>query len=197
MNTKHTFILFSLLFAMLIAACTPSTAAKSTPSIAQANQPAAAPATATPAPTTTGVPRLGIDPEFVKALDATANAVSAQATAAAPQVPMTTKTIAGLWAGTMDFSDDPTHTEDIEVQIDPDCAVDSACGFVNNLTVQCKWELTYRGTQGDEYLLEHTKTLSGDCPARGIGQYTLLASGKLMREHVTPDFTASGVLSRK
>lgn len=195
MNTRHIFILGSLLLTILISACTPATSAKPAPAAAQANPPSAP--TSAPAPASTVEPKLGPDPKLMVAWDATANASIAQTATAAPPTKKNTKTIAGLWAGTMDFSNDPAHTEDIEVQIDPDCVVNSACGFVNNLTVHCRWELTYRGTQADAFLLEHTKTLSGDCPASGVGQYTLLASGKLERKHVTPDFTASGVMTRK
>jgi hypothetical protein len=42
-----------------------------------------------------------------------------------------------------------------------------------------------------------SKTLSGECLALGGGKLTLQSDGTLMREHQTPDFTASGTLQRK
>jgi hypothetical protein len=111
--------------------------------------------------------------------------------------PASTAAIAGLWKGTMKFSDDPQRAEQIEVWIDERCAVGNACGYVDNSTVGCEWQLTYDGMQGQSFLFAHSKTLAGDCPAVGQGKYTLQPDGRLLREHTTPDFTARGLLTRK
>ena len=37
----------------------------------------------------------------------------------------------------------------------------------------------------------------GQCPALGGGTLTMNSDGTLFREHKTPDFTASGPLTRK
>jgi hypothetical protein len=50
---------------------------------------------------------------------------------------------------------------------------------------------------GDVFEYKFSKTMSGECPALGGGTLTLQSDGTLTREHKTPDFTASGVLTHK
>ena len=104
---------------------------------------------------------------------------------------------AGTWSGTMSFSDNPTRKEDIVVSIPAGCAVGSVCGDLNNITVSCKWEMTLGAINNDVFEYKFSKTLSGECPALGGGTLTLQSDGTLMRVHKTPDFTASGPLTRK
>jgi hypothetical protein len=102
----------------------------------------------------------------------------------------------GTWTGTMSFSDDANRKEDVIVTILPDCAAGDVCGASNNITVSCTWEITLETVNADVFEYNFSKTLSGDCPALGGGTLTLQSDGTLMREHITPYFTASGVLTR-
>jgi hypothetical protein len=104
---------------------------------------------------------------------------------------------AGTWAGTMSFTDDANRKEDIQVMIPQDCKVGQACGYIDNTTVQCKWEMTLASLQGDVFEYKFSKTLSGECPAMGGGKLAMQADGTLQREHKTPDFTASGPLTKQ
>ena len=101
---------------------------------------------------------------------------------------------AGTWSGTMSFTDDANRKEDITVTIPTGCADGSVCGSLNNTTVSCVWEMTLDSIKGDVFVYTFSKTMSGPCPAMGGGTLTLGSDGKLMREHKTPDFTASGPL---
>ena len=101
---------------------------------------------------------------------------------------------AGSWAGTMIFTDDANRKENILVTIPSGCAAGSICGDINNTTVSCQWELTLGSVNGNVFEYTFSKTLSGECPALGSGTLALQSDGKLMREHKTPDFTASGSL---
>ncbi|HXQ38056.1 MAG TPA: hypothetical protein VN843_28875 [Anaerolineales bacterium] len=101
---------------------------------------------------------------------------------------------AGSWAGTMSFTDDANRKENILVTIPSGCASGSICGDINNTTVSCQWELTLASVNGNVFEYTFSKTLSGECPALGGGTLTLQSDGTLMREHKTPDFTASGSL---
>ena len=103
---------------------------------------------------------------------------------------------AGTWSGTMSFSDDANRNEDVIVTILPGCAEGEVCGASNNTTVSCAWEIILEKVNGDVFEYTFSKTLSGECPALGDGTLTLQADGTLMREHKTPLFTASGVLTR-
>ncbi len=104
---------------------------------------------------------------------------------------------AGTWSGTMSFTDDANRKEDIIVTIPAGCSAGSACGDINNTTVSCQWEMTLASLNGNVFEYKFSKTLSGQCPALGGGTLTLQSDGTLMREHKTPDFTASGPLTRK
>lgn len=104
---------------------------------------------------------------------------------------------AGTWSGKMSFTDDPNRKEDIIVSIPEGCALGSICGDINNITVSCQWEMTLEALQGNIFEYKFSKTMSGECPALGGGTLTMQSDGTLMREHKTPDFTASGMLKRK
>jgi hypothetical protein len=101
---------------------------------------------------------------------------------------------AGSWAGTMSFTDDANRKENIIVNIPSGCTAGSVCGDINNTTVSCQWEMTLASVNDNVLEYKFSKTLSGECPALGGGTLTLQSDGKLMREHKTPDFTASGSL---
>jgi hypothetical protein len=103
----------------------------------------------------------------------------------------------GTWLGTMSFTDDANRKEDIIVTIPNDCTAGKVCGDLNNTTVSCKWEMTLGAINGNVFEYKFSKTLSGECPALGGGTLTMQSDGTLIREHKTPDFTASGVLTRK
>jgi hypothetical protein len=119
------------------------------------------------------------------------------ASACAPAAAAGSNRFAGTWAGTMSFTDDANRKEDIQVMIPQDCKVGQACGYIDNLTVKCKWEMTLADLQGMVFAYKFSKTLSGECPALGGGTLTLQADGTLQREHKTPDFTASGPLTKQ
>jgi len=104
---------------------------------------------------------------------------------------------AGTWSGTMSFTDDPARKEDIVVSIPTGCSAGEICGDLDNTTIECKWEMTLGAINGDVFEYKFSKTLSGQCPALGGGTLTLNSDGTLFREHKTPDFTASGPLTRK
>lgn len=104
---------------------------------------------------------------------------------------------AGTWSGTMSFTDDANRKEDIIVTIPAGCTAGGVCGDLNNTTVKCQWEMTLGTVNGDVFEYKFSKTMSGECPALGGGTLTLESDGTLMREHKTPDFTASGVLTQK
>ena len=103
---------------------------------------------------------------------------------------------AGTWSGTMSFTDDPARKEDLIVTIPAGCAAGSVCGDINNTTISCQWEMTLASLDGNVFEYTFSKTMSGECPAIGGGTLTLQADGTLMREHKTPNFTASGVLMK-
>lgn len=104
---------------------------------------------------------------------------------------------AGSWSGTMSFTDDKNRKEDIIVAIPEGCSAGNVCGSLNNTTVNCTWEMTLGAINGNVFEYRFSKTMSGECPALGGGTLTLQSDGTLMREHKTPDFTASGVLTHK
>lgn len=104
---------------------------------------------------------------------------------------------AGTWSGTMSFTDDEDRKEDIIVSIPAGCAAGDVCGDLNNTTVKCQWEMTLGAINEGVFEYKFSKTLSGECPALGGGTLKLQRDGSLIREHKTPDFTASGPLTRK
>jgi hypothetical protein len=103
----------------------------------------------------------------------------------------------GTWSGTMSFTDDANRKEDIIVTIPAGCKPGSVCGNLNNTTVSCTWEMTLGAIDGNVFEYTFSKNMSGECPALGGGTLTLQSDGTLMREHKTPNFTASGVLTRE
>ena len=107
---------------------------------------------------------------------------------------------AGAWSGTMGFSDDPSARQDIVVNIPTGCAVGNVCGDTTNPAVSCQWEMTLSTLNQNVFEYQFSNTLSGGEPCEaGVGTggtLTLQSDGTLMREHKTPNFTASGVLTR-
>jgi hypothetical protein len=102
----------------------------------------------------------------------------------------------GMWLGSMSFTDREAK-EEVFVTIPGGCAVGEVCGEIFNSAVNCVWEVRLEGINGDVFEYAFSKTLSGECPALGSGTLTLKADGTLVREHVTPDFTSIGTLSRQ
>ena len=124
--------------------------------------------------------------------------ISLPVNACAPAVPANSADrFAGTWSGTMSFTDDANRKEDIIVTIPSGCVTGSVCGDINNMTVRCQWEMTLVSLNGDVFEYEFSKSMSGECPALGGGTLTLQSDGTLMREHKTPNFTASGPLTHK
>lgn len=103
----------------------------------------------------------------------------------------------GTWSGTMSFSDDADRKEDIIVTIPAGCTTGEVCGDLSNTTVKCQWEMTLGAVSGNVFEYKFSKTMSGECPALGGGKLTMQEDGTLMREHQTPNFTASGALMKK
>ncbi|MEO5886242.1 MAG: hypothetical protein ABIQ77_01135 [Anaerolineales bacterium] len=116
---------------------------------------------------------------------------------AAPEPANPADRFTGIWTGTMSFTDDANRKEDIIVTIPADCTLGSVCGDLNNTTVKCQWEMTLGAVNSDVFEYKFSKTLSGECPALGGGRLTMQSDGTIMREHKTPDFTASGVLTKE
>lgn len=104
---------------------------------------------------------------------------------------------AGTWSGTMSFTDDANRKEDIIVTIPAGCMTGEVCGDLNNTTVKCQWEMTLGAINENVFEYKFSKTMSGECPALGGGKLTMQDDGTLMREHQTPNFTASGALMKK
>ena len=124
--------------------------------------------------------------------------ISLPVNACAPAIPANPPDrFAGTWSGIMSFTDDANRKEDIIVTIPEGCTDGSICGDINNTTVSCQWEMTLASLNGDVFEYKFSKTLAGECPALGGGTLTLQSDGTLMREHKTPNFTASGVLTGK
>ena len=124
--------------------------------------------------------------------------ISLLVSACAPSAPANpADRFAGTWSGTMSFTDDANRKEDIIVTIPAGCTAETVCGDINNTTVSCQWEMTLVGINADVFEYKFSKTLSGECPALGGGTLTLQSDGTLMREHKTPNFKASGVLTGK
>jgi hypothetical protein len=103
---------------------------------------------------------------------------------------------AGTWSGTLSFSDDANRREDVILTILPGCTAGDVCGASNNITVNCTWEITLETVDGDVVEYKFSKVLFGECPLTGHGTLTMQSDGTLLREHITPFFTASGVLTR-
>ena len=102
---------------------------------------------------------------------------------------------AGTWSGTMSFTDDANRKEDIIVSIPSGCTAGNVCGNLINTTVQCTWEMTLGSVKGDVFEYKFSKTLRGECLAFGGGTLTMQSDGTLMRQHKTPNFTTSGMLT--
>ncbi len=195
MNTRFSIVSVVMLIALLISACAPATVAQPVAAAARQNQPPAP--TAAPEPTQVAAPaatqsidRAATQQAFNYNMDQKVMA----ATAAASTGP---DHFSGAWAGTMSFTDDAKRKEDIQVVIPQGCQVGGVCGYIDNLTVKCKWEMTLADLQGNVFAYKFSKTLSGECPALGGGKLTMQADGTLLREHKTPDFTASGPLTKQ
>ena len=201
MKTKLSIVTVMMLIALLISACAPTTAAQppaqlSAPTIQQNLPPTPRP-TATLEPTkaiatATSQPinRAATQQAFMRAMDQRVE-VTAAAASTGPSH------FSGAWAGTMSFSDDPNHKEDIQVVIPQGCQIGQACGYLDNITVGCKWEITLTSIKGQTLEYTFSKALSGDCPTGSSGKLTMQADGTLLREHKTPDFTASGQLIKQ
>ncbi|GEM_PF-1895269 len=103
---------------------------------------------------------------------------------------------AGSWSGSMSFTDRDTK-EDVFVTIPAGCVTGAICGEIFNSAVNCTWEVQLDGVDGNVFEYTFSKTLSGECPAMGSGTFTLQEDGSLVREHVTPNFTSTGILGRQ
>jgi len=104
---------------------------------------------------------------------------------------------AGTWTGTMSRNDDPTINAVAIVTIPTGCLVNKPCGDATNTANGCKWEMTLLSVNDKVIDYSYSKTLEGDCAANGTGTLTLNPEGTLFREHVFPDFTITGTLTRR
>ncbi len=103
---------------------------------------------------------------------------------------------AANWSGTMSFTD-RDGTEDVFVTIPSGCAAGEVCGEIFNSAVNCTWEMQLDAVNGNVFEYTLSRTLHGECPAMGGGTFTLREDGTLIREHVTPNFIATGTLGRQ
>jgi hypothetical protein len=103
---------------------------------------------------------------------------------------------AGTWSGPMSFTDRDT-TEDVFITIPSGCVAGEVCGEIFNSAVNCTWEVHLEAVKGDIFEYTFSKTLSGGCPAIGNGTLTVQEDGTLVREHITPNFTSTGILGRQ
>jgi hypothetical protein len=124
------------------------------------------------------------------ALFVTMGSIRVQADAA-----VTTNEIAGTWFGNMHFSN-RNSVERIKLSIPASCEPGSVCGTLENLAVQCTWEITYDGFSGGAYQYHFSDTLKGPCSAGSAGSLTHLPDGTLYRIHTNPMFTISGLLNQ-
>lgn len=102
--------------------------------------------------------------------------------------------IAGKWYGNMTFPNNSVQRIGVNIE---NCTSGKVCGYVHNYVVQCTWELTFDGTQGEAYVFHHSRTLTGACPAQGTSYYTPQPDGSLLRVHVNPQFTTQGILKQR
>ena len=103
---------------------------------------------------------------------------------------------AGTWSGVMSFTDQD-NTEDVFVTIPSGCEAGEVCGEIFNSSVHCTWEMQLETVNRNVLEYTFSRTLSGECPAMSSGTLTLQEDGTLVREHVTPNFTATGTLGRQ
>lgn len=103
---------------------------------------------------------------------------------------------AANWSGTMSFTD-RDGTEDVFVTIPSGCVAGEVCGEIFNPAVNCTWEMQLDAVKGNVFEYTLSRTLRGECPAMGGGTFALQDDGTLIREHVTPNFVASGTLGRQ
>ena len=103
---------------------------------------------------------------------------------------------AAIWSGTMSFTD-REDTEDVFVTIPSGCEAGEVCGEIFNAAVNCTWEMQLDAVKGNVFEYTLSRTLRGECPAMGSGTFTLQDDGTLIREHVTPNFIATGTLGRR
>ena len=104
---------------------------------------------------------------------------------------------AGTWTGTMSMTEDPTLNAVAVVTIPMGCSTNETCGDAVNTANGCKWEMTLVAVNSDVFEYVYSKSLEGDCAASGGGTLTLNPDGTLFREHIFPDFTISGTLTRQ
>jgi hypothetical protein len=201
MKTKLNVITLVLLTVVLISACAPVTAAQPTVTTpvppVQQNSPPTQPPTAILQPTSTPATADSQQANRAATQQAAMRNMDQKVEATAAAVATGPNHFSGAWAGTMKFSDDPNHTEDIQIVIPQGCQLGKTCGYLDNTTVQCKWEITLNSIKSETLEYTFSKLLSGDCPTGSSGTLTMQPDGTLLREHKTPDFTASGSLTRQ
>lgn len=102
---------------------------------------------------------------------------------------------AGSWVGTMSFANS-SYKNEIVLIIYKRCKQDGVCGYLDNKTNGCVWELTLDEVSGNVLSYTFSKTLQGDCPAGSVGKLILRLDGTIYRVHQTTGPIASGSLTR-
>lgn len=120
-----------------------------------------------------------------------------ESTAPAPTPANPTDRFIGTWSGTMSFSDNPSHKEDIDIIIFANCKPGSYCGDYLNNTVNCMLEVKLVALKGDAFEYDLSPGIGNLCLDSGSGTLTLQADGTLLREHTMAGVTATGTLTHK
>lgn len=123
--------------------------------------------------------------------------IPAAAPTTAPAAP-NADAIAGVWVGTMSFSDIP-DTIEVEASIPEGCSPGDACGTSTNKTDNCTFEFAFEGIEDNTYIFKNLRTISGDCPASSsVLYYTPQPDGKLYRRlEAGEDWFGEATLSRQ
>jgi hypothetical protein len=103
---------------------------------------------------------------------------------------------AGKWAGTMSFANS-SYKNEIVLSIYKRCKRGGVCGYLDNKTNGCVWELTLDEVKGNVLSYTFSKTLQGDCPTGSVGKLILRPDGTIYRVHQTTEPIASGTLTRQ
>jgi len=103
---------------------------------------------------------------------------------------------AGTWAGTMSFANSSGKSE-IVLTIYKRCKRGGVCGYLDNKTNGCVWEMTLDEVKRDVLSYTFSKSLQGDCPTGSVGKLILRPDGTIYRVHQTMGPIASGTLTRQ
>jgi hypothetical protein len=85
---------------------------------------------------------------------------------------------------------------EIVIKILTGCKLGEVCGYLDNMTADCIWEMTLEEVNGEILSYTFSRTLRGDYPASSVGKLILRSDGTLYRIHQTPGNIVSGSLTK-